>query len=148
VSGSISLYQYKTPNTYYDLNSDLHCAFLQIPLEKASRKWTAFQFEGQVYQFTRVPYGYRNALAGFIRELQVVLGADSGRHVLHYVDDIIIYSRTYDEHLRHLDSVFNKLTTAGFFINLKKCSFFKQEIKFLGHVLSKRGLKPDPHFVN
>ena len=76
---------------------DLNCAFLQIPLEKASREWTAFQFEGQVYQFTRVPYGYRNALAGFIRALQVVLRADSGGHVLHYVHDIIIYSKTYDE---------------------------------------------------
>jgi len=56
---------------------DLSSAFLQIPLEKASRKWTAFQFQNKVYQFTCVPYGFRNSLSAFIRAFQSVLGADT-----------------------------------------------------------------------
>ena len=70
---------------------DLNSAFLQIPLEESSRIWTAFHFEGQTYQFTRVPFGFRNSLASFIRALQLVLGSDSTGYVLNYVDDNIVY---------------------------------------------------------
>jgi len=109
---------------------DLSSAFLQIPLEKASRKWTAFQFQNKVYQFTRVPYGFRNSLSAFIRALQSVLGADTSEYALHYVDDLVVFSKTFEEHLEHLDTVLRKLTTAGFTINLIKCNFCKPEIKF------------------
>ena len=58
------------------------------------RIWTAFHFEGQTYQFTRVPFGFRNSLASFIRVLQLVIGSDSAGCVLKYVEDIIVYSNT------------------------------------------------------
>jgi hypothetical protein len=58
----------------YISSIDLNSAFLQIPLKESSRIWTAFHFEGQTYQFTRVPFGFRNSLASFIRALQFVLG--------------------------------------------------------------------------
>jgi len=61
---------------------DLNSAFLHIPLEVSSRIWTAFHFEGQTYQFTRVPFGFCNPLASFIRALQLVLGSDSTGHIL------------------------------------------------------------------
>ena len=79
-----------------------------------------FHFEGQTYQFTRVPFGFRNSLASFIRALQLVLRSDSTGYVLNYVDDIIVYSNTYEEHIKHLDAVLGKLTTAGFIINIDK----------------------------
>jgi hypothetical protein len=53
---------------------DVSSAVFQVPLAKSSRKWTAFNFENQVYQFTRVPYGYKNSLSAFIKALQKVLG--------------------------------------------------------------------------
>jgi hypothetical protein len=56
---------------------DLSSEFFQIPLEKISKKWTAFQFQNKVYQITRVPYGFRNSVSVFIRALQSVLGADT-----------------------------------------------------------------------
>ena len=102
---------------------NLSSAFLQIPLEESSRKWTAFQFQNKVYQFTRVPYGFRNSLSAFIRALQSVLGADTNEYALHCVDDPLVFSKSFDEHLEHLDSVFRKLTTAGFTMNLSKCDF-------------------------
>jgi transposase InsO family protein len=131
----------------YISSLDLISAFLQIPLEESSRKWTAFQFEGQTLQFTRTPFGFRNSLASFIRALTHVLGTDSTEYVLHYVDDILIYSKTYEDHLKHLDAVLGKLTNAGFTINLDKCVFGKQEVKFLGHVISDRQVKVDPDRV-
>jgi hypothetical protein len=75
--------------------------------------------------------------------LQLALGSDSTGYVLNYVDDIIVYSKTYEEHIKHLDAVLGKLTTAGFTINIDKCDFCKQEIKFLGHVISHRQVKVD-----
>ena len=60
------------------------------------------------------------------------------------MDDIIVHSNTYDEHIKHLDAVLGKLTTAGFTINIGKCDFCKREIKFLGHVVSDKQVKVDP----
>jgi hypothetical protein len=126
---------------------DLNSAFLQIPLEESSRIWIAFHFGGQTYQFTRVPFGFRNSLASFIRALQLVLGSDSTGYVLNYVDDIIVYSNTYEEHIKHLDAVLIKLTTAGFTINIVKWDFCKQQIKFLGHVVSDKQVMVDPERI-
>jgi hypothetical protein len=104
----------------YISSIDLNNAFLQIPLEESSRIWTAFNFEGQTYQFTRVPFGFHNSLASFIRALQLVLGLDSTGCVINYVDDIIVNSNTYEEHIKHLDAVLGKLTMAGFTIDIDK----------------------------
>jgi len=101
----------------YISSIDLNSAFLQIPLEESSRIWTAFNFEGQTYQFTRVPFGFRNSLANFIMALQIVVGSHSTGYDLNYVDDIIAYSNSYEQHIKHLGAVFGKLTTAGFTIN-------------------------------
>jgi hypothetical protein len=125
---------------------DLGSAFLQIPLMETSRKWTAFQFQNKVYQFTCVQYGFRNSLSTFNRALQSALGADTSEYVIHYVDDFI-FSRTSEEHLEHLDKVLRKLTTSGFTINLGKCNFCKPEIKFLSHIISRVSLQPDPHRI-
>jgi hypothetical protein len=112
----------------YISSMDLNSAFLLISLEESSRIWTAFNFEGQTYQFTRVSFGFRNSSASFVRALQLVLVSVSTGYVLNYVDDIIVYSNSYEEHIKHLYVVLGKLTTAGFTINIDKCNFFKQEI--------------------
>jgi hypothetical protein len=104
----------------YISSINLNSAFLQIPLEEFSRIWTAFNFEGQTYQFTRVPFGFRNSSASFIRALQLVLGSDSTGYVRNYVGDIIVFSNTYGEHIKHLDAVFGKLTTGGFTTDIDK----------------------------
>ena len=124
----------------YITSLDLSSAFLQVPLEQFSRQWTAFQFEGNVYQFTTVPYGFKNSLAAFIRALEKVLG-DCGlsNNLVMYVDDLLIHSPTFTEHLHHIDLVLDKLTSAGFTVNVAKCQFCKPEIKFLGHIISEEG---------
>jgi hypothetical protein len=68
---------------------DLSSAFLQIPLKEGSRKYTAFLFESQGYQFTRTPYGFKNSISAFVRALQKTLGSDTCGYALAYVDDTI-----------------------------------------------------------
>jgi len=128
----------------YITTLDLSSAFLQVPLTEASRRFTAFEFQSKVYQYKRFSYGFRNSLAGFMRALQTVLGDETCGYVINYVDDILIFSRDFDQHMDHLDTVLNKLASAGFSINARKCGFCKPEIKFLGHVVSKEKLMHDP----
>jgi hypothetical protein len=133
--------------TRYITTLDLSSAFLQVPLEEASRKYTAFEFQSKVYQYRRIPYGFHISLPGFMRALQTVLGDETCSYVINYVDDILIFSRSFDQHMDHLDTVLNKLTSAGFTINARKYSFCKPEIKFLGHVVSREKLMPDPQRI-
>ena len=118
--------------------------FLQTPLEQSYRHWTAFLFESSVYQFTAVPYGFKNSLAAFIRALRKFWG-DFGlkNNSVMYVDDPLIHSSTFTEHLLHIDLVLDKFTSTGFTINATKCRFCKPEIKFLGHIISDEGVMAD-----
>jgi hypothetical protein len=74
----------------YIMSLDLSSAFLQVPLSKGSRKWTTFQFHSMVYEFTSVPYGFKNSLAAFIWALETVVGDDLVTdHVITYIDDLL-----------------------------------------------------------
>jgi hypothetical protein len=121
---------------------DLSSAFLQVELAPECRKFTAFLFENQVYQFKRIPYGLRNSLAGFIRALNIALGPDTLGYVLSYVDDITVHSRNFDDHVKHLRTVFEKLTSAGFTINASKCNFCRTQMTVMGHVIVSGGSDP------
>jgi len=86
----------------YITRLDLSSAFLQVPLKKTSRLWTAFQFQSKVYQFKTVPYGFKNSLAAFFRALEKVLGDDEiNNNLVRYVDDLLVHSSTFSEHLQH-----------------------------------------------
>jgi hypothetical protein len=78
----------------------------------------AFQFESNGYQFTTITYGFKNSLAAFITALGKVLGdCDLNNILVMYLDDLVIHSSTFKEHLHHIDLVLDKLTSAGFTIN-------------------------------
>jgi hypothetical protein len=118
-------------------NLDLTSSFWQIPLKEDCRKYTAFLFDSTLYQFKRVPIGFRSSKSALIRSLKQVIGPETSHFLLVYIDDIIIFSSDYNQHLQHLDTVLHKPTSAGFTINLKKCKFCQTQIKFLGHILVK-----------
>jgi hypothetical protein len=118
----------------YMTSLDLMSAFLQIPLEESSRKYTAFLFDTNVYQFQRVLFATKNSLAAFIGGLRKVLGSNVNYFCACYVDDIVIFSKTFHEHLKHINLIFKKLTTAGFTTNALKCKFCQPQMNFLGHV--------------
>jgi hypothetical protein len=100
---------------------DLNSAFLKVELHEKSRKYTAFLYDSVVYEYKRVPYGFKNSLPAFMRALRLSLGEGNESFVLAYVDDILVYSKTFEEDLKHLDIVIVKLTHAGFTLNITKC---------------------------
>jgi hypothetical protein len=111
----------------YLTSLDLSSAYLQIELQEVSRKYTAFLFDSTVYQFKRVPYGFKNSLPVFIRAIKLALGGSSIENTVFYIDYILIHSKTFEEHLRHLDTILGKLTKAGFTINATKCRFAEKK---------------------
>lgn len=122
---------------------DLTSGYWQVPLDKADRKYTAFGFKGQVFHFKRVPFGVKTASAAFIRALNLALGPEVKDYATVYIDDIIVFSTTYPEHLLHLESILSKLYAAGMTVKREKSRFCQAEVKFLGHLITSEGLTPD-----
>lgn len=127
---------------------DLKSAYHQIPLDYNSKEKTAFTVPGKgLFQFTRMPFGLHNAPATMQRFVDTVIGYDLEESVFIYLDDIIVATKDFSSHLSVLEKVFNRLLTAGLTVNKEKCEFVKSELKFLGYVVDKDGLRTDPSKV-
>ena len=97
-----------------------------------------------LYQFKVLSFGLTNAPATFQAEMNRVLASVLGICCVVYLDDICIYSKTLSKHLAHMATIFALLRKEKFFANLKKCAFAVHELKFLGHIVGKDGIKVDP----
>ena len=97
-----------------------------------------------LYEFTRMPMGLCNAPATFSRLMDHVLGEDNFHSLLIYLDDVLVFGNLVDEMIERLDSVFGKLRAFGLKIKPQKCSLFRREVKFLGHIVSTEGIATDP----
>ena len=91
-----------------------------------------------------MPFGLTNAPATFQRLMNEIFKDDLFKHVLIFLDDLLVYSETPAEHLEHLQKVFLKLRAAGLKLKPKKCDLFQTQVNNLGHVLDKTGIRPDP----
>ena len=123
---------------------DLKSGYWQVELEEESIPLTAFTV-GPLgfYECVRMPFGLTNAPATFQRLMENCLGDLHLRSCIIYLDDIIIYSKTPEEHVHRLEQVFEKLAAAGLKLKPSKCEFFKTEINYLGHVVSQEGIRTD-----
>ena len=123
---------------------DLKSGYWQVELEEESIPLTAFTV-GPLgfYECVRMPFGLTNAPATFQRLMENCLGDLHLRSCIIYLDDIIIYSKTPEEHVHRLSQVFEKLAAAGLKLKPSKCEFFKTEINYLGHVVSQDGIRTD-----
>ena len=121
---------------------DAASGYWQLPLDDQSAKLTTFITHKGRYFFRRLPFGIACAAEIFQREMSRILEGVEGVHA--YQDDIIIFGKTQEQHDRRLEAVLRKLSSAGLKLNKAKCDINKSELKFLGHVISKSGVSPDP----
>ena len=121
---------------------DLRARYHHIGLTTYSTPKTAFTSLFGKYEYVKVPFGLAQALAYF-QELMTGVLKDQP-FAMAYLDDIIIYSSTPEEHLEHIKTVFEKLCHAKLSMKLSKCHFFTKEIQYLGHILGVEGIKPVP----
>ena len=126
---------------------DLASGYWQIGLEESSKPLTAFVTQDGLFEFQRMPFGLHNAPATFQRAMQEVLRGLNWQFVLCYLDDVIIFSNSFSEHLCHLKQVFDRFRQAGLKLQPKKCSFGQKEVKYLGHIVSENGVATDPDKV-
>ena len=118
---------------------DLRSGYYHIGLSDSAKPKTAFVVSGMgKFEFNRVPFGLAQMPAYFQRLINEVL--TDCNFAMRYLDDIIIFSKTEEEHLQHLENIFERLRKAG----LQKCSFFKKHIQYLGHLISDEGIQPLP----
>ena len=122
---------------------DLQSGYYHINLDEESKAKTAFVTPFGKYEFNSVPFGLAQVPAYFQQLISMVL-QDCRDFVMAYLDDIIIFSRTLEEHLKHIEIIFQKLKAAGLKLKESKCDFFKSEIHYLGHLISDKGIQPLP----
>ena len=126
---------------------DLTKGYYQIPIDKESRPITAFSTHNSQYQFRRLSFGLRNSGLQFQRTLQEILSNFSSKKVIIYIDDILIITQSFEEHITLLEKVLNTLVENGIKIKVTKCEFLKEEVRFLGHIISKEGIRKSPEYV-
>ena len=133
--------------TQYFTTLDLKSGYWQIELDPSAREKTAFVTHNGLYEFLVMPFGLTNSGASFQRLMGHILRGLEYRFALIYIDDIIIFSKSIKEHLTHLEEVFRRLREANVKLNPKKCSFVKQKVEYLGHVVTPDGVMPNPEKV-
>ena len=126
----------------YFTTLDLRAGYHHIPLDKSSIPKTAFNSPFGKYEYMKVPFGLAQAPAYFQKLMTGIL--KDFPFAIAYLDDIIIFSKTPQEHLSHICMVFEKLKTANLSMKKSKCSFFSKVIQYLGHILSATGIRPLP----
>ncbi|CAG2216100.1 Retrovirus-related Pol polyprotein from transposon 17.6,Retrovirus-related Pol polyprotein from transposon 297 [Mytilus edulis] len=122
---------------------DLRSGFYQTQISPKSRPYTAWRCHLGLFQFKRLPMGLKNSPQMFQRLMETVLRGMTFKFCLIYLDDIIVFSKTFNEHIEHLRDVFVKLRDAGLKLHPQKCSFAQREINYLGHKVSNEGIAPD-----
>lgn len=122
----------------YISSLDLEAGYHQIPMHEDSIECTAFTVPGKgLYEFCVMPFGLCNAPASFQSAMDNVLRCALGKFVFVYLDDIIIFSKTFGEHMMHLKKVFKLLRKANLKINWEKCQFMSPYVEYLGHVVGQ-----------
>ena len=125
---------------------DLCKGYWQVPMEEKSREKTAFTTPFGLFEFNVMHFGLHNAPATFQRMMNEAL-QECQDFAKAYIDDVVIYSSTWEEHLDHLDRVFRCLQKAGLTLKRSKCQFGLSYVYNLGYLIGEGGIRPDPKKV-
>ena len=127
---------------------DLKSVYWQVPIQEQDKEKTAFRTSsGQLFEFNQVPFGLCNAPATFSRLMDRIPAGLHWETCLFYLDDIIVFAATWEEHLDRLRQVFERLRHAKLKLGADKCTFAAREVSYLGHRVTEEGLLPDPSLL-
>ena len=121
-----------------------HSAKQVIPISACSKHIKAFQSLHSLYEFNSLPFGLNSSGAKFCRFIGTVLRGILNKSAFAYVDDILIASSSFNQHVKDLQEVFDWLNQANLRLKLKKCHVARSKVKYLGHIVSSQGIKVDP----
>lgn len=123
--------------TTVDMTSGYH----KVPVKESDIPKTAFVTKYGLYEFTKTPMGLKSAPMTFQRVMELALQGLQWQSCLIYLDDVVIFSKTFDEHIERLSTVLDRIRTAGLKLKPEKCQFLQSEVIFRGHVVSGEGVK-------
>ena len=123
---------------------DMAKAYHQGYVKEEFRKFTAFSTPWGLYEWIRIPMGISNAPPAFQRYINQILVGLRDQVCIAYLDDILVYGKSFDEHVQNLKKVLSRLKSRGIKLRADKCKFFHEEVRYLGRLISKNGYRPDP----
>ena len=126
---------------------DLRTGYHQLRIKEEDISKIAFQTRYGHYEFVFLPFGLTNAPATFMCLMNSVLNKYLDKFVLVFIDDILVYSKSEEEHKEHLRIVFQTLKKNQLYAKFSKCEFYKDKIQYLGHIISEQGLAVDPEKI-
>ena len=126
---------------------DLTAGFWQVGMKPEDAEKTAFVTPDGLYEFTAMPMGLANSPATFQRLMHSVLAPLGVEYAMAYLDDVMVHSKNWEDHLRHIENVLLCVKKAGLCVKLKKCSFGAARTNYLGHVISAEGIEPQAEKV-
>ena len=126
---------------------DMAKAYHQGFIKAECRRYTAFATPWSLYEWLRIPFGLKGAPAAFQRYICRALTGLLDRVCLAYLDDILVYGKTFEEHKANLQKVFTRLRSKGIKLRVDKCVFVKPEVRYLGRLVSDQGYRPDPEDI-
>lgn len=127
---------------------DLASGYHQVAVHEKDRHKTAFTTPFGLYEYLRMPFGLCNAPATFQRLMQATMSDLVFQIVLVYLDDLLVFSQTFQEHLERLETILKRLKNTGLKVKVEKCHLLQSEVKFLGHRVSAEGIGTDPEKIS
>ena len=126
---------------------DLLSGYHQVPVCERDIPKTAFSTKYGHFEFLVTPFGMTNSGATFERVMELALKGLQWHTCIIYIDDVIIFAKSYDEHIDRLKSVLERFRHANLKLKAKKCELVKSEVTFLGYKVNEHGIRPDPNNV-
>ena len=123
---------------------DLNSGYWRVEVEESDRPKTAFVSRRGLFEFRVMPFGLCNTPATFERLVETVLAGLNWQTCLIYLDDVIVIGRNFEDMIKNLDNVLQRLHEAGLKLKPRKCQLFAKQVEFLGHVISREGIQTDP----
>ena len=126
---------------------DLSKAYYQCPVKEVDKCKTAFSTRTGQYEFNRMPFGLCGAPATFQRLMHTIFKKENWSSCLIYLDDVLVFGKSFDEHLKRLETIFLRFSESGLKLSPSKCDLLQTSVNFLGHKISSAGIYPDENKI-